>query len=68
MDELRYQISDLRKSVTFSILDKLAISLIVGTAYQQKLIQPIQCKGHRLKPIAFRSVAMLDTFDSPMST
>ena len=62
--DLDVQIGDLRKFVTFPIVDDLAVPLIVSTAYQEKLNESIQCKERRLKLIDSRSVAILDKFDS----
>ena len=46
------QISDLRRSVNFAIVDNLAVSLIVRTAYQDKFIESTQCKD--APPEAYR--------------
>ena len=58
--DLDLQISDLRKSVTFAIVDNLAVTQIVGTTYEYKFVEAIQCKAHRLKPIDSRAIAILD--------
>ena len=58
--DLNLQIGDLRKSVTFAIVDGLSVPLIIGTAYQEKLIESIQCKARRLKPVDSRAIAILD--------
>ena len=41
--DLDLEIGDLRESVTFVIVDDLAVLLIVGTAYQDKYTEAIQC-------------------------
>ena len=64
----KVQIGDLRKSMTFAIVDDLAVPLIIGTAYQDKFIEFIQCKARRLKPIDSCSIAILDTLNSPVCT
>ena len=66
--DLDLEIGDLRKSITFAIVDDLAVSLIIGTAYQEKLIESIHCEARRLKPANSRTVAILDTFDTPICT
>ena len=66
--DLDLVIGDLRKSVTLAIVDDLAVPLIVGTAFQDKYIESIQCRARRLKPSNSRSIAILDTFDSPVCT
>ena len=66
--DLDVQIGDLRKSVTFAVVDDLAVPLIIGTAYQDKFIESIRCTARRLKPINSRSIAILDTFDSSVCT
>ena len=43
--DLDIQIGDLRKSVTLAIVDDLVVQLIIGMAYQDKLIESIQCKA-----------------------
>ena len=63
---LDVQVGDLRKSVTFAIVDDLAVPLIIGKIYQNKFMKSIQCNARRLEPIKSRSVAILDTFDSPV--
>ena len=66
--DLDLQIGDLRKSITFAIVDDLAVSLLMGTAYQDRFIDTIKCKARRLKPINNRTVAILDSFNSPVCT
>ena len=44
---LNLQIGDLRKSMTFAIVDDLAVPLIVRTAYQDRFIEAIQCRHGR---------------------
>ena len=66
--DLDVQISYLQKSVTFAIVGKLAVPLIIGTEYQDTFIESIQCKARLLERIDIRSVAILDTFDSPVCT
>ena len=61
---LDVHIGDLRQSVKFAIVSDLAEPLIIGTAYQEKFIEFIQCKTRRLKPIDSGIVAMLDIFKS----
>ena len=56
--DLDVQIGDLRKSVTFAIVDDLAVPLILGMAYQDKFIESIRCTARRLKPIDNRCVAI----------
>ena len=62
--DLDLQIGCLRKTFTFAIFCDLAVPMIVDTAYQDKLIEVIQCKSRRLEPFQSRSVAILDTFDA----
>ena len=57
------KIGDLRKSIIFAIVDDLAMPLIIGTAYQDKFIESIQCKERRLKPVDSIAIAILDSFD-----
>ena len=66
--DLDFQIGNLRKSVTLAIVDDLAVHPIICTAYQDKLIESIQCKARLLKPIEIRSVAILDTLNSLVCT
>ena len=60
---LDIQIGNLRRAVTFVIVDDLVVPPIIDTAYQDRLVESIQCKAHWLKLIDNRSVAILDTFD-----
>ena len=62
--DLDLQIGDLRKSVTFEIVDDLDVSLIVGTTYQNKFIEAILYKKNRLLPANKRAIATLDRFVS----
>ena len=62
--DLDVQIADLCKSITFAFVDHLAVPLMIGTDHQDKLIESIQSKAHRLRPIDNRSVTMLDAFES----
>ena len=66
--DLDIQIRDLRRSVTFAIVDDVAVPLIIGTAYQDKFIESTQCRKRRTKPIDSRNVAILGTIDSPART
>ena len=40
--DLDLQIGDLRKSVTFAVVDDQAVPLIIRTAYQDKYIEAFQ--------------------------
>ena len=61
--DLNFWIGDLRESVAFTIVDDLAFLLIVGTVYQEKYFESIQCKTRRLKPSNSLNVAILDALD-----
>ena len=65
---LDLQIGDLKRSVTFAIVDNLAVPLIVGTAYQDKFSEAILGKAHRLKPIDSRAIPIIGSFDSSVCT
>ena len=54
--------------MTFAIEDDLAVPLIVGMAFQDELINAIQCKALRLKPVDSRVIAILDSFETPVCT
>ena len=64
--DLDLQIINLRKSITFSIVDDLAELLTVGTAYHDMYIESILCRAQRLRPSNSHSVVTLDAFDSPI--
>ena len=55
-------------SVTFAIVDSLAVPLIIGKTYQDRFIESIEGKAHSPKLADSRSVAIIDTFDSPVCT
>ena len=59
------QIGNLRKPVTFTVVDNLTVLWIIGMSYQDEFIESIQCKARGLKPIDRCSIALLDTFDFP---
>ena len=62
------QIGDFRKSVMLSIVYDLAVLLIIGMAYQDRLTESNQYNSCRLKPINRGSIVKLDTFASSVCT
>ena len=66
--DLGVQVSDLRKFVTFAVVDDLAVPLIICTVYYDKFIESIQYKARRVKPNESRSLAILDIFEHPVCT